>query len=77
MKHIGESITFGAASTAIATVAGIEDFLTKLVTSLVIAALAAVVSHYVKHGLARRTWSKKAKELHERQKRFPHEPPTH
>jgi len=77
MRGISESVAYGAASTALVTVAGVQDFLIKLVSSLVIAAFAAAVSHYVKHGLARRMWSKKAKELHERQKRFPHEPPTH
>lgn len=63
---LAESVTYGVASTAAVTVAGVQDFLTKLITSLVIAALSTVVAHYVKHGLARRMWSKKAKELHER-----------
>lgn len=73
--RIAESATYGAVSTALVTVAGVQDFLSKLAASLVIAALSAVVAHYVKHGLARRMWSKKAKEMHER--RFPHEPPPH
>lgn len=77
MKHVGESFAYGIGSTALVTVAGIQDFLTKLISSLIIAAFAAAVSHYVKHGLARRMWSKKAKELHERAKKFPHEPPPH
>ena len=74
---LAESATLGAVSTAAVTIAGVQDFLTKLITSLVIAALSTVVAHYVKHGLARRMWSKKAKELHERAKKFPHEPPPH
>lgn len=72
-----ESAAVGAVSTAAVTIAGVEDFLTKLVASLVIAALSAAVAHYVKHGLARRMWSKKAKELHARAKKFPHDPPHH
>jgi hypothetical protein len=73
MRGLSESFAYGATSTAIVTVAGVDDFLLKLITSVIIAVVAATVSHYVKHGLARRMWSKKAKELHARAKK----PPPH
>lgn len=66
MRHLAESAAYGIGSVTLVTVAGVQDFLVKLASSLVIATLSAVIAHYVRRALVRRDFTKKAQDYKRR-----------
>jgi CHASE1-domain containing sensor protein len=65
VKH-QEDFIHAAAATTLVTIAQVQTFIVQLFSTLVIACLSAVMTHFVRRWLRAREWSKKAKELHAR-----------
>lgn len=63
MKHMWESAAHGTIAVTLVSAAQVQDFLTKLLSSLIIAVASATIAHFAQRYWRRREWSKWSKRL--------------